>query len=101
MNKEEELYRLLGKIPNGKITTYKAIAAACGISARKAGSILSKNPNPIIVPCHRVVRADGKIGGYTWKGKIDSNRKIFLLRKEGTQIKKNKVLDFESKLVRF
>ncbi|MBI2040513.1 MAG: MGMT family protein [DPANN group archaeon] len=85
------IYEFLGKITKGKVITYKALAAACGNpkAARAVGNILSKNPNVIKVPCHRVVRSDGKVGGYV----LGTTKKIELLRKEGVEIKNGKVAE--------
>jgi methylated-DNA-[protein]-cysteine S-methyltransferase len=68
-------------VPFGQLTTYGAVAAQVGSprAARAAGNALGSNPIPIVVPCHRVVHADGTLGGYT--GGLD--RKEFLLRLEG------------------
>ena len=57
------------------------------------GQILRVNPTPIVVPCHRVVKSDGEIGGYG--GASGSWKKIKLLRSEGLQIRDGKVLDME------
>ena len=91
MDKREWLYNLLKKVPKGKVTTYKALADKCKISPREAGYILSKNPHAPQVPCHRVVRSNGEVGGYTYKGRIDSKRKETILRKEGVEIQKGRV----------
>ena len=51
--------------PKGKISTYKQIANRLNTKAYRAvGNAMAKNPNPIIVPCHRVIKSDGHIGGY-------------------------------------
>lgn len=67
------------KIPRGKTATYKEIARAAGSphAYRAVGKILSKNYNPV-VPCHRVIRSDGKLGGYN-RGQV---RKKILLERE-------------------
>jgi methylated-DNA-[protein]-cysteine S-methyltransferase len=54
------------KIPRGKVATYSGLAAKLGRpgAARAVGSALANNPFPIIIPCHRVVRADGSLGGF-------------------------------------
>lgn len=76
---EQLVYRIVKKIPKGKTSTYKQIAVKIGRpnSARAVGNVLNKNRDPKI-PCHRVIRSDGKIGGYN-RGK---NKKIELLKKE-------------------
>jgi methylated-DNA-[protein]-cysteine S-methyltransferase len=80
---KEEVYKETRAIPIGETRTYKQIAIACNASARAVARILSKNPNPIKVPCHRVIRSDGKLGGYTFKGKRKDSMKEKLLKKEG------------------
>jgi methylated-DNA-[protein]-cysteine S-methyltransferase len=57
-------------IPYGKLRTYKWVAAAIGRprATRPVGQALSRNPLPIIIPCHRVVQSDGAIGGYSGGG---------------------------------
>ncbi len=63
---EKAVYREVLKIPLGETRTYGEIAAAVGRpgAARAVGNALSKNPYPLIIPCHRVVAKDG-IGGYS------------------------------------
>ena len=75
----EKVYEETRKIPKGKTTTYKELAILAGRPKawRAVGNILAKNFNPDI-PCHRVVRSDGKIGGYN-RG---MDKKILLLKKE-------------------
>ena len=72
----------LKKIPFGEIRTYKEIAVAIGKpkAARAVANACDKNPYPIIIPCHRVVRSDGTIGGYTGDGGVEKKRQ--LLRQE-------------------
>jgi methylated-DNA-[protein]-cysteine S-methyltransferase len=73
--------RATARIPYGDVSTYRGIAADAGSrnAYRAAGNALGANPIPIVVPCHRVVHADGGLGGYT--GGLD--RKRFLLTLEG------------------
>ena len=72
----------LKKIPFGEIRTYKEIAVAIGKpkAARAVANACGKNPYPIIIPCHRVVRSDGTIGGHTGDGGVEKKRQ--LLRQE-------------------
>ena len=94
----EQCYQLLLKIPLGRITTYKAIAEALNCKAYQAvGNAMNQNPNPITVPCHRVVNSNGDIGGFA----LGRERKIALLTGEGIEIENNKVKDFESHLFTF
>ena len=80
------------RIPYGETTTYGAIAKSTGNSkaSRAIGRALAHNPLPIVVPCHRVIRSNGNIGGYL--GSPQDNTKIHLLALEGylcRQIKNN------------
>lgn len=71
------------RVPFGVLSTYREVATEAGSprAARAAGNALGSNPIPIVVPCHRVVHADGSLGGYT--GGLE--RKRFLLALEGVQ----------------
>ncbi|MDD5191601.1 MAG: MGMT family protein [Candidatus Nanoarchaeia archaeon] len=83
MELKNKVFREVSKIPRGKTKTYKEIAKKLKTSPRAVAKILSSNKNPIKIPCHRVIRSDGKIGGYTFKGKFNPKMKIRLLKKEG------------------
>lgn len=74
------------------MTTYIELAKAVGKpkASRLMGRILNKNPNPIIVPCHRVVKSNGYVGGYAY----GSDTKKKLLEKEGIKIAKGRIVDF-------
>lgn len=91
--KNEDVYDLLRKIPAGKVTTYGDLAKALGnpSASRIIGSIIGKNPNPIQVPCHRVVMSDGKLGGYAY----GTAKKKELLEKEGLSFTNGIVSDFK------
>ena len=100
MNKNfnKRCYQKLVLIPKGMISTYSDIAKSLGFKAYRAvGNAMANNPHPISVPCHRIIRSDGSLGGYA----LGINKKIQLLKKEGILIKDNKVVDFESKLYQF
>jgi methylated-DNA-[protein]-cysteine S-methyltransferase len=76
-----DVLRATAKIGYGDLSTYAGVAGRAGSprAVRAAGNALGANPIPIVVPCHRVVRTGGKLGGYT--GGVE--RKEFLLRLEG------------------
>ena len=101
----EKIYGLLRKVPKGKVTTYKILAEAAGTRAYRAvGQAMRCNPYAPAVPCHRVVASNGSIGGF--QGSKNTNgkeikRKIMMLRKEGINIKDNKIADFEKVLFGF
>ena len=81
---EREVLVATFKIPKGKVSTYKKIAQKIGrpLAYRAVGNALHKNPLAPIVPCHRVVRSDGRFGGE--KKRAESRRT--LLEKEGIPI---------------
>jgi methylated-DNA-[protein]-cysteine S-methyltransferase len=64
---EQDVWRALNEIPFGETRTYKWIAEKVGRpnASRAVGQALSKNPLPIIIPCHRVIESDGSMGGYS------------------------------------
>lgn len=68
---KEKVYEAVKKIPKGKVLTYKEVAKKAGSprAFRAVGNILNKNYDPLI-PCHRVIRSDGKIGGYNRGGSL-------------------------------
>ena len=76
-----EVLRATAAIPFGDVSTYAGVAEAAGSprAVRAAGNALGANPMPVVVPCHRVLRTGGALGGYT--GGLE--RKEFLLRLEG------------------
>ena len=92
--RDSNVYDLLQKIPAGKVCTYGDLAKALGkpSAARAIGRILGRNPNPVVVPCHRVVKSDGVVGGYMY----GSARKIELLEKEGISFSNGIICDFQS-----
>lgn len=88
------------QIPKGEVTTYGEIARAITGSVRAAravGQAVAKNPYPIIIPCHRVVRTNGDVGGYS----LGMETKIKLLREEGVLILGKKVRNHKEILFRF
>ncbi len=87
------------RVPRGKITSYKELAKAISSpkSYRAVGNALNKNPWAPKVPCHRVVKSDGCIGGFAKEIK----EKIVLLQKEGILIKNNKIENLEKVFFRF
>ena len=83
---DERCYDLLLKIPKGKVTTYKKMAEALDIKAYRAvGQSMNRNPCLVEVPCHRVVKSNGEVGGYAG----GSARKTELLREEGGEVSEN------------
>ena len=83
---QQRVWEEITKIPRGEVRTYKEIAIAIGKpnSARAVANACGKNPRPIEIPCHRVIRSDGSLGGY--KGG-DIMEKRLLLLEEGLKFK--------------
>lgn len=75
----QKVHTIVRQIPPGQTLTYKEVAKLAGYpnAARAVGTILSKNYNPDI-PCHRVIRSDGKMGGYN-RGGITQKAKILAM----------------------
>ena len=80
---QKDVWKAIDKIPSGHVITYKQLAESIGKpnAYRAVANACGKNPRPIEIPCHRVIRSDGYLGGYSGKGGISSKRK--LLKKEG------------------
>ncbi len=94
----EKVYKALSLIPKGKVTTYREIGSFLGTRAYRAvGNACGKNPNAPKVPCHRVVRSSGEIGGYAF----GAAKKISILKNEGVSTQNGRVLDFKDKLFHF
>ena len=81
-----KVWTYLSKIPRGSVKTYSQVAK--GIrkpsAVRAVANAIGKNPYAPKIPCHRVIRSDGSLGGYSGKGGIKTKR--FLLKKEGISL---------------
>jgi len=79
---EQRVWNYLKNIPKGKVKTYKEVAKAIKSpkSARAVANACGKNPYAPKIPCHRVIRSDGSLGGYSGRGGI--KKKLRLLRSE-------------------
>lgn len=99
----QKVYNQLQKVPKGRVTTYKILANSLNCSAYRAvGTALKNNPYAPKVPCHRVVSADGSIGGFKGRKTGKSiQEKISMLTKEGVLVHKNKIENFQKILFDF
>ena len=81
-----KVWAYLKKIPCGSLKTYSQVAKAIGkpLAVRAVANAIGKNPYAPKVPCHRVIRSDGSLGGYSGKGGRKTKR--FLLKKEGVTL---------------
>ncbi|KAF2211416.1 hypothetical protein CERZMDRAFT_112528 [Cercospora zeae-maydis SCOH1-5] len=85
---QQRVYALLRQIPAGRVSTYAALSKALSSSPRAVGGALRRNPFAPEVPCHRVISADGYIGGFLGKWQqapsgINQVKKLELLKQEG------------------
>ena len=81
---QRKVWRAMQEIAFGDYHTYGALSAAIRSSPRAVGTACGRNPIPIIIPCHRVLAAGGRIGGYSGSGGTDTKR--FLLSLEGVAL---------------
>ena len=81
-----KVWAYLRKIPRGSVKTYSQVARDIGkpLAKRAVANAIGKNPYAPKIPCHRVIRSDGTIGGYSGKGGLKTKR--FLLKKEGIKL---------------
>lgn len=84
---QKDVWKAILKIPKGKTISYKKLAEISGYpkAVRAVANAVGANPLPIIIPCHRVIRSNGTIGGYSGSGGIKT--KIKLLKEEKFYIK--------------
>ncbi|MCK4176072.1 methylated-DNA--[protein]-cysteine S-methyltransferase [Aciditerrimonas ferrireducens] len=77
----ERVLRALGQVPAGTTASYGKVAAAIGApgAARAVGRALAANPWPVLVPCHRVLRSDGQLGGYSGPGGVHLKARLLAL----------------------
>ena len=80
---QKKVWNYLKTIPKGQVKTYKEVSSAIKKprAIRAVANAVASNPFPIIIPCHRVIRSDGSLGGYSGKGGIKTKK--YLLKKEG------------------
>ena len=81
-----KVWAYLRKIPRGSVKTYSQVAKGIRkpLAVRAVANAIGKNPYAPKIPCHRVIRSDGSLGGYSGKGGI--KMKIILLKKEGIRL---------------
>jgi len=94
MNITEYTYHLVRQIPAGRVSTYGAVAKALGNKdyARAVGKFMNKNPDADTMPCFKIVKSDGSLGGFG----LGIDDKIRRLKRDGIEIKDGTIVDFES-----
>lgn len=90
---QKRVLAITAMIPKGMVATYRSIAAALGKpnGQRAVGNALARNPFPVIIPCHRVIRSDLSLGGYSGTG--GAKIKESLLIREGVKIQNGRVME--------
>ena len=84
----KKCYKILRKVPKGRVTTYKELAKTLNSKAYRAvGNAMNKNPYAPKVPCHRVIKSNGEVGGFA----SGTKKKIKILKAEGIEIIKGRV----------
>jgi methylated-DNA-[protein]-cysteine S-methyltransferase len=81
-----KVWGYLRKIPRGSVRTYSQVAKSIGkpLAVRAVANAIGKNPYAPRIPCHRVIRSNGSLGGYSGKGGVKTKK--LLLKKEGIQL---------------
>ena len=93
MNLCEYTYYLVKQIPKGRVSTYGAVAKALGNIrySRAVGKYMNTNPDPDSMPCFKIVKSDGSLGGFG-RG---INDKIKRLKNDGIKVENGKIVDFK------
>ena len=93
MNLTKYTYFLVRQIPKGRVSTYGAIAKALGNKnySRAVGKYINKNPNAGTMPCFKIVKSDGSIGGFG----LGIEDKIRRLKEDGISVKNGKIVNFK------
>ncbi|MCL4354690.1 MGMT family protein [Patescibacteria group bacterium] len=95
----QEIYKIVSKIPRGKVASYKQVADAVKTTPRVVGFALHANKNPSYVPCHRVIKSDGTLAkGYAFGGKKNQMKK---LKSEGINFDKSDRMNLSQCLPNF
>jgi len=95
---QEKVWQAMCKIPYGQTRTYGEMAKEIGSASQAVGTACSRNPIPILVPCHRVLAAGGKLGGYSGDGGLYTKRALLVLEgalsvEEGIALEQSGALD--------
>lgn len=88
-----KVYEFCRRVPKGRVAAYGEIARAIGKpgSARAVGQALKRNPHAPDVPCHRIVKSDGSLGGYGGAGRERTDKKRKMLEREGVRTVKGRI----------
>ena len=86
---QKKVFKAAMKIPYGEVESYGSLArkVGCPRGSRAVGGALAKNPFPLVVPCHRIVRGDGGLGGFSAGGGITLKKRLLKLEGVGLKFK--------------
>ena len=76
---QKKIWKELSKIKYGKVSTYGEIAKKVGTSPRYVGNVCGQNKLLLIIPCHRIIRSDGKLGGFSGRGGVKLKKRLLNL----------------------
>jgi methylated-DNA-[protein]-cysteine S-methyltransferase len=76
-----KIWRQIKKIPYGKCVSYKDISKQTKVHPRLVGKICGENRLPLYIPCHRIIRSDGSLGGYSARGAVNLKKKLLKIEK--------------------
>ncbi|HJT09031.1 MAG TPA: methylated-DNA--[protein]-cysteine S-methyltransferase [Stellaceae bacterium] len=76
---EQQVWRLMSAIPYGQTRSYGELARALNATAQDIGQACGRNPLPVVIPCHRVMAAEGRLGGYSGGRGIETKLKLLTL----------------------
>ena len=80
---QKKIWHELSKIKYGTVSSYGQIAKKVGTSPRYVGNVCGQNKLLLIIPCHRVIRSDGKLGGFSGRGGINLKKRLLKLEQHG------------------
>ena len=102
MKFSDRVYQIIKKIPKGKVSTYTEVARALDSMAYQAiGQALKQNRFHEKIPCFRVVKSNGEVGGYNGNQQENIRRKIRRLIADGIDVKNNRIVNLNKVLYRF
>lgn len=92
MKFSEKVYRLTKRIPRGRVSTYGEVARALNTKAYRAvGNALKNNKHPDIIPCFKIVKSNGEVGGYSGSDPKNIKKKIQKLKSNGIKVKGGRI----------
>ncbi len=81
---EIRVYQTLSQVESGRVVTYRELARMCGNprAVRAVARALAKNPFPLVIPCHRVIRSNGGLGGFSAPGGVRLKKKLLEMERD-------------------